>query len=69
MLDLDNGIENARLDPELYQLEYYEYYQQDPCFVCIWHSGLRISEIAGIYPENIKLDTETSYLDIKRQPS
>jgi len=66
-LDLDDGLMIARRDPELYPWEFYEEYHEDPYFRVIWYSGLRISEIAGIYPENIHLDTEIPYFDIKEQ--
>ena len=68
-LDLDDGLVIASRSPELYPWEFYEYYQEDPYFVCMWYSGLRISEIAGIYPENIKLDAAIPYFDIKHQPN
>lgn len=68
-LDLDDGLEIARRNPELYPWEFYEYYHEDPYFVCMWYTGLRISEIAGIYPENIHLGTGIPYFDIKRQPN
>ena len=32
-----------------------KYYHEDPYFVCLWYSGMRIGELAGIYPENIRL--------------
>jgi integrase len=53
----------------LYPWEFYEGYHKDPYFVCMWYTGLRISELAGIYPENIHLDEDIPYFDIKRQPN
>ena len=66
-LELDDGLKIARRKPKAYPWEFYEYYHEDPYFVCLWYSGLRISEIAGIYPENIHLDTDIPYFDIKVQ--
>jgi len=68
-LDLDDGLEIARRDPELYPWEFYKEFHEDPYFRCMWYSGLRISEIAGIYPENIHVDADIPYFDIKRQPN
>ena len=68
-LDLDDGLEIARRDPELYPWEFYEYYHNDPYFVCMWYTGLRISEIAGIYPHHIHLDSDIPYFDIVKQPN
>ena len=49
--------------------EFYEYYHNDPYFVCLWYSGMRIGELAGIYPEHIHLDAEIPYYDLKYQPN
>ena len=68
-LELDDGLVVASRKPHLHPWEFYECYHQDPYFVCMWYSGLRISEIAGIYPENIHLDTDIPYFDIKNQPN
>lgn len=66
-LDLDDGLEVARRDPELHPWEFYEYYHQDPYFVCLWYSGMRIGELAGIYPEHIHLDAKIPYFDLRHQ--
>ena len=68
-LDLDDGLEIARREPKLHPWEFYEYYHNDPYFVCLWYSGMRIGELAGIYPENIHLDAHIPYYDIKYQPN
>ena len=52
-LDLDDGLEIARREPDVHPWEFYEYYHNDPYFVCLWYSGMRIGELAGIYKENI----------------
>ena len=66
-IDLDDGLVIARREPELHPWEYYEYYHNDPMFVCLWYTGMRIGELAGIYPENIYLDKTIPYFDIKPQ--
>ena len=66
-LDIDDGLEIGRRDPELHPWEFYEYYHDDPYFVCLWYSGMRIGELAGIYPENIYLDVQIPYFDINHQ--
>ena len=58
-LDLDDGLEIARREPDLHPWEFYEYYHDDPYFVCLWYTGMRIGELAGIYPENIVTDVQT----------
>ena len=68
-LDLDDGLEIARREPAAYPWEFYEYYHDDPYFVCLWYSGMRIGELAGIYPENIVTDVQTPYFDLKHQPN
>ena len=50
-LDLDDGLEATRRDPDLHPWEFYEYYHDDPYFVCLWYSGMRIGELAGISAE------------------
>lgn len=66
-LDLDDGLESSRRDPDLHPWEFYEYYHDDPYFVCLWYSGMRIGELAGIYPENIHMDAQIPYFDLKHQ--
>ena len=66
-LDLDDGLEISRREPTVHPWEFYEYYHEDPYFVCLWYSGMRIGELAGIYPENIVTDVQTPYFDLKHQ--
>jgi integrase len=66
-LDLDDGLEIARREPDLHPWEFYEYYHDDPYFVCLWYTGMRIGELAGIYPENIHIDVQIPYFDLKHQ--
>lgn len=68
-IDLDDGLEIARRQPVAHPWEFYEYYHQDPYFVCLWYSGMRIGELAGIYPENIVTNVQTPYFDLKHQPN
>ena len=68
-LDLDDGLEIARRNPELHSWEFYEYYHDDPYFVCLWYSGMRIGELAGIYPENIVTDVQIPYFNLIHQPN
>ena len=49
--------------------EFYEYYHDDPYFACLWYSGMRIGELAGIYPENIHMDAHIPYFDVMYQPN
>ena len=66
-LDLDDGIEIAKREPEFYPWEYYEFFHNDPYFVCLWYTGMRISELAGIYPKNIKTNGPIWYFDLVEQ--
>ena len=68
-LDLDDGLASSRRDPDLHPWEFYEYYHENPYFVCLWYSGMRIGELAGIYPENIHVDAQIPYFDLKHQPN
>jgi len=66
-LDLDDGLKIARREPVAHPWEFYEYYHNDPYFVCLWYSGMRIGELAGIYPENIVTDAQIPYFNLKHQ--
>lgn len=66
-LDLDDGLRVARRNPKCYPWEFYEYYHSDPYFVCIWYTGMRIGEVAGIYPENIMTEVQTPYFNLVHQ--
>ena len=66
-LDLDDGLEIARREPTVHPWEFYEYYHEDPYFVCLWYSGMRIGELAGIYPENIVTDVQIPYFNLIHQ--
>ena len=68
-VDLDDGLEIARRNPAAHPWEFYEYYHEDPYFVCLWYSGMRIGELAGIYKENIVTDAETPYFNLVHQPN
>ena len=68
-IDLDDGLEIARRSPVAHPWEHYEQYHNDPYFVCLWYSGMRIGEIAGIYPENIVTDVQTPYFNLIHQPN
>ena len=66
-LDLDDGLEIARRDPEVHPWEFYSDYHEDPYFVCLWYSGMRIGELAGIYPENIVTNVQIPFFNLKHQ--
>jgi len=66
-LDADDGLKSRRRDPDLHPWEFYEYYHNDPYFICLWYSGMRIGELAGIYPENIVTDVQIPYFNLKHQ--
>ena len=66
-LDLDDGLRVARRQPTCYPWEFYSYYHNDPYFVCLWYSGMRIGELAGIYPENIVTDVQIPYFNLVHQ--
>ena len=68
-LDLDDGLEIARREPTVHPWEFYEYYHDDPYFVCLWYSGMRIGELAGIYPENIVTNVQIPFFNLKHQPN
>ena len=65
--DADDGLKARRRDPDLHPWEFYEYYHNDPYFVCLWYTGMRIGELAGIYPENIHAHAQIPYFDLKHQ--
>ena len=62
-----DGLKGKRRDPECYPWEFYEYYHNDPYFVCLWYSGMRIGELAGIDKQNIVLDTDIPYFNLVHQ--
>ena len=66
-LDLDDGLQVNTRNPELHPWEFYSYYHEDPYFVCLWYSGMRIGELAGIYPEHIHVDAKIPYFDLIHQ--
>ena len=66
-LDLDDGLRYNRREPVCYPWEFYSYYHNDPYFVCLWYSGMRIAELAGIYPENIVTDVQIPYFNLVHQ--
>lgn len=66
-LDADDGLMHRRRDPDLHPWSYYEYYHNDPYFVCLWYTGMRIGELAGIYPENIITSVEIPYFNLVHQ--
>ena len=66
-LDLDDGLRVPRRKPTCYPWGHYSYYHNDPYFVCLWYSGMRIGELAGIYPENIITDAQIPYFNLVHQ--
>jgi integrase len=44
---------------------YFHEFHKDPMFLCIWHHGMRLGEIGGILPEEIVLNEEIPYFDLK----
>ena len=52
---------------EYHPWEFYVDYHQDPYFVCMWYTGARIGEIAGIYKSNIILDAKIPYFNFEHQ--
>lgn len=68
-LDLDDGLEIARREPKAHPWEFYEYYHDDPYFVCLWYSGMRIGELAGIDKNNIVTNTSIPYFNLVHQPN
>ena len=63
----DRGLKYLRRNPELYPWQHYSHYHDDPYFVFLWYTGARIQEIAGLYPENIVMDTEIPYFNFVHQ--
>lgn len=47
--------------------EFYADFHNDPYFVCMWYTGARIGELAGIYKSNIILDTSIPYFNFEHQ--
>ena len=43
------------------------YYHNDPYFVCLWYTGMRIGELAGIEKENIITDAKVPYFNLVHQ--
>ena len=66
-LDADDGLIHERRDPDLHPWDYYSSYHNDPYFVCLWYSGMRIGELAGIYKENIVTDSTVPYFNLVHQ--
>ena len=66
-LDADDGLKARRRDPDLHPWSFYKYYHNDPYFVCLWYSGMRIGELAGIHKENIITDAPIPYFNLKHQ--
>ena len=66
-LDLDDGLRFERRDPVCHPWEYYSYYHNDPYFVCLWYTGMRIGELAGIGKENIVTNTSIPYFNLVHQ--
>ena len=44
---------------------YFHEFHTDPMFLCIWYHGMRLGEIGGILPEEIILNEEIPYFDLK----
>ena len=66
-LDADDGLSHRRRDPDLHPWDFYSYYHNDPYFVCLWYTGMRIGELAGIYKENIITDAKVPYFNLVHQ--
>jgi integrase len=66
-LEADDGLKEKDRDPDLLPWSFYKYYHEDPYFVCLWYTGMRIGELAGIYKENIRLDEEIPYFNLVHQ--
>ena len=66
-LEADDGLELYDRDPDLHPWEFYSYYHDDPYFVCLWYSGMRIGELAGIYKENIVTEVDIPYFNLVHQ--
>ena len=66
-LEADDGLKSRRRDPELLPYEFYSYYHNDPYFQCLWYSGMRIGELAGIYPENVVTTAPIPYFNLVHQ--
>jgi len=66
-LDADDGLSHKRRDPDLHPWDYYSYYHNDPYFVCLWYTGMRISELAGIDKKNIVMDAKIPYFNLVHQ--
>ena len=67
--DAADGLRIGRRDPECHPWEFYEYYHNDPYFVCLWYSGMRIGELAGISKDNIITDAPIPYFNLVHQPN
>ena len=65
--DAADGLVSSERDPECHPWEFYEYYHNDPYFNCLWYSGMRIGELAGITKENIVLDAPIAYFNLVDQ--
>ena len=66
-LAADDGLDEIHRTPKLRPYSFYSYYHNDPYFQCLWYSGMRIGELAGIYPENIVTSTEIPYFNLVHQ--
>jgi len=63
----DRGLKQLRRDPDLHPWEFYSRYHNDPYFVFFWYTGARRSEICGLDPKNIVMNTEIPYFNFVHQ--
>ncbi len=64
-----DGLTETSRRPKLRDFDFYSYYHNDPYFICLWYSGMRIGELAGIDPKNIVTNTSIPYFNLEHQPN
>jgi len=60
------GLSKGKKSYPYLPFEHYERLHSEPLFMCLWYHGFRVNEIAGIQADEVVLDAEIPYFDIKR---
>jgi len=63
----DRKLKYVNRSPDALPWEFYHQYHDDPIFVFLWYTGARLSEVAGLDPENIVMNTEIPYFNFVHQ--
>ena len=63
--DLHEGLRYSikKYEPKIFQ--HFLAFHSDPLFMGLWLHGFRVSELAGLVPEDVVLDTDIPYFSIR----